>query len=99
MPRCPWGPSRKPGPWPGRGGGFSAVRANEASTQEIAIETSGLMAESELSGVRTNVIPKEGGNSFKSYTNFRYGNHSMQSNNLSQDLKSRGLASPDSLDF
>ena len=83
----------------GRGGGFSAVRANEASTQEIAIETSGLMAESELSGVRTNVIPKEGGNSFKSYTNFRYGNHSMQSNNLSQALKSRGLASPDSLDF
>jgi hypothetical protein len=83
----------------GRGGAFSAVRANEASTQEIAIETGGLGAESELAGVRTNVIPKEGGNTFKSYTNFRYGNHSMQSNNLDDDLRTRGLASPDSLDF
>ncbi|MQA30030.1 MAG: TonB-dependent receptor [Luteitalea sp.] len=83
----------------GRGGAFSSVRANEASTQEIAIETGGLGAESELSGVRTNVIPKEGGNSFRSYTNFRYGNHTMQSNNMSDDLRSRGLSSPDSLDF
>src|SRR5262249_44720798 len=71
----------------GRGGAFSAVRANEASTQEIAIETGGLGAESELAGVRTNVIPKEGGNTFKSYTNFRYGNHAMQSNNFDDDLK------------
>jgi len=83
----------------GRGGAFSAVRANEASTQEIAIETGGLGAESELSGVRTNVIPKEGGNIFKSYTNFRFGNHAMQSDNFSDDLKRRGLASPDSLGF
>ena len=28
-----------------RGGAFSAVRANEASTQEIALETGGLGAE------------------------------------------------------
>jgi hypothetical protein len=47
----------------GRGGAFSAVRANEASTQEIAIETGGLGAESEMSGVRTNVIPREGATS------------------------------------
>ena len=83
----------------GRGGGFSAVRANEASMQEVSIETSGLGAESELAGVRTNVIPKEGGNTFKSYTNFRFANSAMQSNNLSDDLKQRGLASPDALDF
>ena len=83
----------------GRGGAFSAVRANEASTQEIALETAGLGAESEMAGVRTNVIPKEGGNTFKSYTNFRYGNHAMQSNNFNDDLRRRGLASPDSIDF
>ena len=83
----------------GRGGGFSAVRANEASASEIALETSGLNAESEMSGIRTNVIPKEGGNTFKSYTNFRYGNNSMQGNNLTGDLQSRGLSSPDALDF
>ena len=83
----------------GRGGAFSAVRANEASTQEISLETSGLGAESELAGVRTNVIPREGGNTFKSYTNFRFGNHAMQSDNLDDDLRGRGLASPDSLEF
>jgi hypothetical protein len=83
----------------GRGGAFSAVRANEASTQEVSVETSGLGAESELSGVRTNVIPKEGGNRFTSTTNLRYANSALQANNLNDDLKSRGLASPDSLNF
>jgi hypothetical protein len=83
----------------GRGGAFSAVRANEASTQEVTVETSGLGAESELSGVRTNVIPREGGNTFKSTTNLRYANAAMQSDNLSDELRNSGLASPDSLDF
>lgn len=82
----------------GRGGGFSAVRANEASASEISMETSGLNAESEMGGIRTNVIPKEGGNTFHSYTNFRFGNHSMQANNLNDTLRSRGLTSPDALD-
>ena len=83
----------------GRGGAFSAVRANEASTQEVSVETSGLGAESELSGVRTNVIPREGGNTFKSTTNLRYANAAMQTDNLTEDLTTSGLSAPDSLDF
>jgi carboxypeptidase family protein len=83
----------------GRGGAFSAVRANEASTQEVSVETSGLGAESELSGVRTNVIPREGGNTFKSTTNLRYANAAMQTDNLTDDLTNSGLSAPDSLDF
>jgi hypothetical protein len=83
----------------GSGGAFSAVRANEASTQEMTFEVAGLGAESETAGIRTNIVPKEGGNLFKLYTNFRYGNNSMQSSNYSSALQGRGLTSPDALGF
>jgi hypothetical protein len=83
----------------GSGGAFSAVRANEASTQEVTYEVAGLSAESETAGIRTNIVPKEGGNLFTSYTNFRYGNNGMQSSNYSPALQARGLTSPDALGF
>ena len=46
----------------GRGGSFVAVSINDATVREVSLETGGLSAESELGGVRGNVIPKDGGN-------------------------------------
>ena len=46
----------------GRGGQFIAIVTNDATVQEMAIETAGLSAESETSGVRINLVPKDGGN-------------------------------------
>ena len=51
----------------GRGGSFVAVSVNDATVREISLETGGLSAESELGGVRGNVIPKDGGNSFEGF--------------------------------
>ena len=70
---------------------------NEMMFEEITYQTSGISAETSAGGVRANMIPKDGGNSFKGTLFFTAANAGMQSNNLTQDLKDRGLAAPDAL--
>jgi hypothetical protein len=77
----------------GRGGNFVAIATNDATVQEISLETAGLSAESELSGIRTNVIPKEGGNTFKGTFATAFTNRDLQSDNLGPDLQALGLRS------
>ena len=77
----------------GRGGQFIAIVTNDATVQEMAIETAGLSAESETSGVRINLIPKDGGNTFRGVVIGDYSDHNLQSDNLSDGLKARGLTS------
>src|SRR6185503_13674771 len=79
----------------GRGGSFTAIATNDATVAEISLETSGLSAESEVSGIRSNVIPKDGGNTYKGYFFGTFTNDTFQSNNLTQDLKDRGLTTVD----
>ena len=72
------------GEWPGASVG--AVE-NEASITEIVFDTSSQNAEFALSGVRTNVIPKAGGNNF-SFDIFASGTADwLQSDNQSPELK------------
>jgi hypothetical protein len=77
----------------GRGGNFIAIVTNDATVSEISLETSGLSAESETSGVRTNLIPRDGGNTFKGVFIGAFSNHDLQSDNLNDDLKNTGLTS------
>jgi hypothetical protein len=81
----------------GRGGSFTAIATNDATVQEISLETGGLSAESEVSGIRSNVIPKEGGNTLRGSFFGTFTNDKMQSGNLTDDLKARGLASVDTV--
>ena len=72
------------GEWPGASVG--AVE-NEASITEIVFDTSSQSAEFALSGLRTNVIPKAGGNNF-SFDIFASGTADwLQSDNQSPELK------------
>ncbi len=75
----------------GRGGNFVAIATNDATIQEISLETAGLSAESELGGIRTNVIPKEGGNTFRGTFSFAFTDDRLQSDNLSDSIIARGL--------
>jgi hypothetical protein len=77
----------------GRGGQFIAIVTNDATVQEMAIETAGLSAESEASGVRINLVPRDGGNVFRGVFLGNYSDHTLQSDNLSDGLKARGLTS------
>ena len=45
----------------GRGGQFVAITTNDATVQEMAVETAGLNAEAEASGVKINLVPRDGG--------------------------------------
>ena len=77
----------------GRGGQFVAITTNDATVQEMAIETAGLSAEAESSGVKINLVPRDGGNSFKGLVIGSFTTHRLQSDNLSSGLQARGLTS------
>ena len=64
---------------------------NMGSTQEVTIDFSGVSAEAAEGGVRVNIIPKEGGNSFKGSVFGTFANESMASSNYTDDLKARGF--------
>jgi len=76
----------------GLGGG-----QNNAGTQEVTLDTSAGSAEAATGGVRINFIPRDGGNVFAGVVYTRFTNHSLQSNNFTDDLKSRGLSTPNSI--
>jgi hypothetical protein len=77
----------------GRGGQFTALALNDGTVQELSLETGGLSAESELGGIRTNVVPKEGGNTFKGTGFGAVTGSKLQSDNFSDTLKAQGLTS------
>jgi hypothetical protein len=72
-------------------GQYSGMYWNDGMIQEIQYTTSGDSAETQAGGVRINMIPKEGGNSFRGslFGNFTY--DKWHSDNLDQNLKDRFL--------
>jgi hypothetical protein len=79
------------------GGSYGQVQQN-ITTQEVSVETGAISAEVEAGGVRINLIPKAGGNTYKGSVIGSWTNHALQTNNLSNDLQSRGLLSVDRVD-
>ena len=74
------------------GGGYNTTLVqNTGTVQEMTITTSALSAEWRSSGVLSNTIPKEGGNSFKGYFFGNFSNSSLQSDNLTPELRKIGL--------
>jgi hypothetical protein len=79
-----------------QGNGATGV-GNIAAYQEMAVDTSGISAEQAEGGVRMNLIPREGGNTFQGYFYGAFANSSMQGSNFTPELKARGLGTPNSL--
>jgi hypothetical protein len=75
------------------GGGYNTTLViNTGTVQEMTVTTSALSSEARSSGVLSNTIPKEGGNTFRGYLFGNFTNGSLQSDNLTDDLKKIGLA-------
>jgi hypothetical protein len=70
---------------------------NSTALQEITVDSSAVSAELSTGGVRINLIPREGGNTFKGTFFGSFTNSSLQGNNYTQELKNRGLTTPDSI--
>ncbi|MGE3548220.1 MAG: carboxypeptidase regulatory-like domain-containing protein, partial [Kofleriaceae bacterium] len=73
--------------------GNSSYQINAATVEEMVLQTSGISAEVNADGPIMNIVPKSGSNRFQTILNGLYSNHSMESDNLSDDLRSRGLTS------
>jgi hypothetical protein len=69
---------------------------NDMMFEEVSYQTSAISAEVSAGGVRANMIPKDGGNTFKGTLFFSGANSNLQSNN-SDDAKALGLTAPDAL--
>jgi hypothetical protein len=78
---------------PGSGGGLRNFTINQVSTQEVAMQTDAMSAEVETGGVQLNVVPKEGGNRFALYGLATYTNADLQTSNMTDELRTRGLPS------
>jgi hypothetical protein len=80
------------------GGAGRGILINAGNTQEIVLTTANMSAEQELGGVTINVVPKEGGNLFKAYFVTNFTNNRLQSDNLTDAIRARGLTSANSVD-
>jgi carboxypeptidase family protein len=75
----------------------SQITFNMAAAQEISVDYSGSSAENNAAGIRMNVIPREGGNTFNGTLFLNWTSGTLQGNNFSQRLKDAGLQTPDSI--
>ena len=78
-------------------GGASTFFANAGSTQEITVDTAAGSAEASTGGVRINIVSRDGGNVFRGSFFGTAVNESFQGSNGSQELRDRGLSTPDAL--
>lgn len=76
----------------------SATRPDVGAIAEVAYSISANTAEHRTSGVVMNLILKEGGNNFSGMLFANYAGSGMQSSNLDDNLRDRGLASVNALD-
>jgi hypothetical protein len=74
------------------GTGAVSYIMNPSTVTETTIETGGVSAESNASGVSFNMIPKEGGNTFTFGADATYTDQHFQGNNLTDTLRSRGIS-------
>jgi Carboxypeptidase regulatory-like domain len=80
------------------GSGSAGVwQANPAAVEEYAIDTSGTGTDAASSGVRINIIPKQGGNTFTGYLLVNFANSSLVSSNIDDDMVARGVSPEDPL--
>jgi hypothetical protein len=71
--------------------GNAGYTLNAALVQEMTLQSTGISAEGNAEGVLINMIPKEGGNTFAGTVSGLYTNDDLAANNLTSELRARGL--------
>ena len=79
------------------GGAWGAYVVNMSTAQEVTVDYAAGTAEQSSGGVQTNVIPKEGGNSWSGAFFATGVNSGLQGSNYSDDLIARGLKTPNTI--
>ena len=78
-------------------GEFSNFVPDTSATQEVAVDYAAVSAEQPFGGLRIDIIPREGGNTFRG-TVFATGvNSAWQTSNLTDELRNLGLPEPNEM--
>jgi hypothetical protein len=75
------------------GGNTGGMTQDVSAATEVVIETSAVGADQPTGGVRINLIPRDGGNTFAGSNFFSFTNESMVGDNLTERLQGLGLTS------
>jgi len=75
------------------GSGAAGYIINGAMVEEMVLEGGGASAESNVSAFSVNFVPKQGSNEIRGTVNGVFADDALQSNNLTQGLRDRGLSS------
>jgi len=70
---------------------------NNLTFEEVIVETGGMSAERSTGGVQMNIVPKDGGNTLSGSFSTSHSSPSWQSDNLTDELRERGLSFSPSL--
>jgi hypothetical protein len=75
----------------------SQITFNMAASQEIAVDYSGTSADTNANGVKMNVIPREGGNTFNGVLFLNGTTEALGSSNFTPRLRDAGLRTPNAI--
>ena len=81
----------------GTGAATATIFLNPMGLQEMTVSTGANDAELHAGGVRTNYVLREGGNTFNGVVFGAYAPGKWQADNLTDELRSRGLAAPNKI--
>jgi carboxypeptidase family protein len=70
---------------------------NTTATQEVVVDATAVSAEAAEGGVRTNLIPRDGGNVFSGIIFGSFSNESMAGSNFDDELRRRGMRTPNAI--
>jgi hypothetical protein len=71
--------------------GNQGYNQNQETVQETVLSTSGISADTNADGAVVNLVPKEGSNTFAGNLSGLYSGKNLQSDNLTDALRARGL--------
>jgi hypothetical protein len=71
----------------------------DSNVEEINLQTGSHQAEFEAGGVRVNFVPKSGSNTFSGWLAGAYTNEHLQTDNLTDQLRARGLNAADRVKY
>ena len=81
----------------GGGGQQRTYYFNTIAVQEVVVDTAGATADTETGGANINMVPREGGNSIKVYSNLAFTNESLSAESVPKSVSDRGFAAQSSL--
>jgi Carboxypeptidase regulatory-like domain len=79
--------------------GNQGYNQNQETVQETVLSISGMSADNNSDGVQINLVPKEGGNTFRGSVSGLYSGTGLQSDNLTDSLRARGLTTVTTVNY